>query len=409
MEILVPRSDAANWEERLRGMKNVPPLLPFEEVMMDFIQSLSSRILKNQNFRKYPELMAMSYWLRKAHLHEIQKNYETKKQGRIWLPRGLVLHFAPSNVDTIFVYSWFLSMLVGNYNVVRISQRRGEQINLLLELLSDLLQEDKYKVIAERTLVVSYGHDEAITQTLSDACNVRVIWGGDETIRTIRKTNLPPRATEMVFANRFSMSAIQSSALLSMTDSELMQVANDFYNDAYWFDQMACSSPRLVMWVGADGPAEQGARSRFWRAVKTVTVQKGHYWQPSVGMNRLVEGYSYASQGLVTQLSTAHSDDPYRATLKDFSAAIKEDHCGGGFFFELAVQELSHVLECLDQRDQTLATFGFSESELTELAWRLGGKGIDRIVPIGRALDFNEVWDGYDLLAYLTREVVVQH
>ncbi|RAV23587.1 acyl-CoA reductase, partial [Staphylococcus warneri] len=23
-----------------------------------------------------------------------------------------------------------------------------------------------------------------------------------------------------------------------------------FYNDVFWFDQMACSSPRLVVWIG---------------------------------------------------------------------------------------------------------------------------------------------------------------
>src|SRR5229473_1854189 len=38
-------------------------------------------------------------------------------------PRGLVFHVPPANVDTIFVYSWALSALAGNRNVVRISPR----------------------------------------------------------------------------------------------------------------------------------------------------------------------------------------------------------------------------------------------------------------------------------------------
>jgi hypothetical protein len=33
------------------------------------------------------------------------------------------------------------------------------------------------------------------------------------------------------------------------------------------------------------------------------------------------------------------------------------------------------------------------------------GRGVDRIVPFGEALTFGRFWDGYDLLAELTRRV----
>ena len=34
--------------------------------------------------------------------------------------------------------------------------------------------------------------------------------------------------------------------------------------------------------------------------------------------------------------------------------------------------------------------------------------GIDRIVPIGQALNINLVWDGYDLTTKLTREIEIR-
>ena len=34
-------------------------------------------------------------------------------------------------------------------------------------------------------------------------------------------------------------------------------------------------------------------------------------------------------------------------------------------------------------------------------------KGIDRIVPVGKALDIDIQWDGYDLVHYLTRIINV--
>ena len=34
-----------------------------------------------------------------------------------------------------------------------------------------------------------------------------------------------------------------------------------------------------------------------------------------------------------------------------------------------------------------------------------GVKGIDRIVPIGHTMDFDLLWDGYDLVSQMTRVI----
>ncbi len=34
-------------------------------------------------------------------------------------------------------------------------------------------------------------------------------------------------------------------------------------------------------------------------------------------------------------------------------------------------------------------------------------KGVDRIVPIGKTMDFDLIWDGYNLLSYLTKFVIL--
>ena len=36
---------------------------------------------------------------------------------------------------------------------------------------------------------------------------------------------------------------------------------------------------------------------------------------------------------------------------------------------------------------------------------RLGARGVDRVVPMGRALDFDTIWDGRDLIACLSRVI----
>jgi len=37
----------------------------------------------------------------------------------------------------------------------------------------------------------------------------------------------------------------------------------------------------------------------------------------------------------------------------------------------------------------------------------LTNRGIDRIVPIGHSLDFNAIWDGYDLVEQFSRKVTI--
>ena len=58
--------------------------------------------------------------------------------------------------------------------------------------------------------------------------------------------------------------------------------------------------------------------------------------------------------------------------------------------------------------DQTVTHFGFTPAELREFAASAGAAGLDRIVPVGEALDFSPDWDGYSLLRDFVRTVIVR-
>jgi hypothetical protein len=91
------------------------------------------------------------------------------------------------------------------------------------------------------------------------------------------------------------------------------------------------------------------------------------------------------------------------ATLDGFDRT----HPGGGLFFEAALPDLTALVPFLRAKDQTLGVFGLGADELAGFAAAAGSRAVDRIVPIGRALAFGRFWDGFDLLAELTRRVVV--
>jgi hypothetical protein len=82
--------------------------------------------------------------------------------------------------------------------------------------------------------------------------------------------------------------------------------------------------------------------------------------------------------------------------------------CGGGIFFEVVSSDLVADLGSFARaQDQTAAVFGLEPDEIRALASGLRGRGIDRFVRFGRALEFESTWDGMDLLSELTKRVVV--
>ena len=50
---------------------------------------------------------------------------------------------------------------------------------------------------------------------------------------------------------------------------------------------------------------------------------------------------------------------------------------------------------------------GPNKEELTNVIHQLKPSGIDRIVPIGRTMDFSLIWDGYNMINSLSRIVEI--
>lgn len=405
MEILLPKGKKRELPQLINRLTLAKPMKPFEDLSLAFIKEIPRAIIKKKMLSDL-ELRQLAHWTDKANLKKIYQSYEARRQGRIWLPRGLVLHFTPANIDSLFIYSWLLSLLIGNSNIIRLSRNRTPQIILLLDMLNSILGQKRFKPIRERNLIVSYGHEQAITEELSQYCRVRVIWGGDEAIKQIRAVALPPMATEVVFADRFSMAALKASAVLDASAREINKLARNIYYDTFFFTQRGCFSPKLVFWIGKNR-AIDNAKNRFWAAVEKLASQEKIDWQKGIGIARMSSGYRYAAEGMADKLSTASTGFPYRIHIQKFKKNLREIHSGGGLFLEAEKPSLTEILQLLVSKDQTLSVYGFSKKELQKFASQLSGLGLDRIVPIGQTFDFQAVWDGYDLFTYYTREVTV--
>jgi hypothetical protein len=404
IEMLLPQQRMIALEE-LRGLlAGGAATEPFHPSIVDAAINLSQRIFRDAEARSHPELLALAYWMRKAEMTRLTEQFRALQlDHRVLTPRGLVFHLPPRNVDTIFVYSWLLAALTGNRNVIRLSRQRSESTNILLRLLRETLGASEAPA-RDGTTVVSYGHEPEPTEMLSSMCDTRVIWGGDQTVETIRRSPLPPHAKEITFPDRYSLSAIRADAYATLPEEKRDYVADQFFNDSFWFDQMACSSPRLVVWCGT--AAETRAASADFFARVAAAVERRRYLLPAgASMQKLV----YACSAILN-LPVEECRRFKGLTVLTLSslADFQRNHPGGGLFFEAHLENLLELAGFLGRRDQTLTWFGFTPEELHALVRKLNGRAVDRVVPIGQALQFHRYWDGYDLLQEFCRCVYVE-
>jgi len=387
----------------IHGVRESKTLPAFSEPVLTFIATLSNRILNSLAFNQYPELIAMAYWMRKSKIAKLKQAYFANTGegfAIIRMARGTVFHIAPSNVDTIFMYSLLLSMLVGNCNIVRLSSKKNEQLNLLINAINALLEADVFEAVSSRLLLVQYERDEEVTGYLSGFANMRVIWGGDDTIRAIRKIPIQPNGTELVFPDKNSFCLIRAEAFLALENKK--KLLTNFYNDAYWFGQMACSSPKMLVWLGADDNAIQKAKEQFWRLLQEVIVQKTPDISTADIVNKMVAQDSIAIE---QNISIDPSKNNYlnRIELKNLQQFSFKHHCGPGLFYEWTIHDLDQLNALISRNIQTISVFGIDMGELKTFIINNQAPGIDRIVQIGHALNFSEVWDGHELLNEFSR------
>ena len=320
------------------------------------------------------------------------------------LGRGVVFHVAPGNVPVNFAYSLAAGLLAGNANIVRVPSEEFVQIRIIAESIDAVMSRQSHQGLRDHIRLIRYDRaDHDITADLSGACDVRVIWGGDVTINNIRRHPVASRAFDVTFADRYSACVIGADEYLSAPDRSV--IARGFYNDTYLFDQNACTAPHLVMWQGPREAVNQ-ARDVFWSELHAYT--QGRYrLEPKSVVDKWANALRYAALNAESQIIKGEDNLISRLEIPRLSPGIEDWHGSCGFFFESQIDTLDQILPIVSRRYQTLSYVGLDKTVLQDLVIKGRAVGIDRIVPVGRTLDFSLEWDGYNLVHTLSRLVAV--
>lgn len=350
-------------------------IMPFAESRIQLLSRLS-QILLAGNYSA--ALKALGFWLRESQLHQWQQEY-TRDEKVLLAPVGRVFIVSPSNVEGLFAYSWALSYLMGNQTVVRVSAQLTEDQQALFALLTEL--DAQMNGLSEQAFI-SYDKRSEMTQKLSHWCQLRMLWGSDQSIESIRQIPLPAQAQDWVFPDRYSVS------VLHLTEADIPRIPNlaeGFARDVSTYQQQACASPKWVFWCQTDPALQQ----LFWKAVDACL-------EHAFPENECLVASQY--------LCALGGKEVHRGNVRviESSRVLGAEQKLIGVLGQTCNDDITLCAALLPEHLQSITCLGLTHEQKTHI---IRQSQVRQFSTLGQALSFDSVWDGVNIFQLLARQV----
>ena len=379
------------------------PVEIFNDARIEFLSELSRRLLANSFAKTLPDVATFAFWSRLSNLTKMRNSYLKNDILRMGL--GLTFHICPANVPINFAFSMAFGLLSGNSCVLRLPSKSTPTVEVLVNEISAQLDEPQFSDLSEALTLLRFERDDEISSYWMSVADGRVVWGGDATVAHMRKFPSKSRSREVAFSDRYSLCVIDPKSIIQMQDKRLMQFCNDLFNDIYLMDQAACSSPQLIVWIGKREDV-MNAQARMWPEVIKIAELKY-----SIQAVNVIDKFVQACRSSIADphvVEIERTDNVlYRVSLSGVD--LHQDECRGyfGTVHEVVLPELNKLAPIVNERYQTLTIEGIETAVVRQWITRNRLRGVDRVVPVGKALDMDVVWDGYDIVSSLSRVIAI--
>jgi hypothetical protein len=379
------------------------PTKIFHEPRMNFLSELSRRLLGMPQIRDLPDVATFAYWCRRANILKLSANYSDKQFLNMGL--GLTFHICPANVPVNFAFSMAFGLLSGNTCVLRLPSKETPADALLVEAIRDQIEASDGGGVGQALMLMRFERNDDVNRFWMSLADGRVIWGGDETVKYMRTFPTKARSREVSFSDRYSICIIEPCSILRMSGNEINQFCEALYKDIYLMDQFACSSPQLIAWVGKSHDV-LSAQHKLW-PIFVEYASKKYSLEPIQAMDKYVEACQLAVENQHIKKIIRHKNMLYRVGLDRIVTHQEEFRGHFGIVHEVAISELDQIASVITEAYQTLTVQGIDGDRLKDFITHHQLRGIDRIVPVGQALDMGILWDGYDIIKSLSRNIVI--
>jgi hypothetical protein len=166
-------------------------------------------------------------------------------------------------------------------------------------------------------------------------------------------------------------------------------------------DQFGCSSPNSVFWLGKN----KDAKKKFWTQLSKIVNKE--YDLDLSGANKKISNLMNYTLG---------KNKKFKANVKNFNLVTLKskklnfnnfENIHFGTFFEINLSNINSLQKYTSEKLQTITYYGTDFITIKKFIINNKIKGIDRIVPIGRAFDLTPEWDGVDIISTLSRTIGV--
>ena len=186
--------------------------------------------------------------------------------------------------------------------------------------------------------------------------------------------------------------------------NQLKLLVKKFYYDGYTMNQLACNSPHFVFWVGKKNERLQ---NYFWDQLSKIAEKKFLFDDVHI-----VDKYTNLMENIIIQKdfnkvkmfkNNLYVIDPGKQTKE-----IENIRGINGTFFQKNINQINDLKQFITKKCQTISYFGFSRNNFKNFLLNNNLLGVDRVVPIGRALEIDIVWDGYEVIKSLSRIISIE-
>lgn len=381
--------------EWLNGKEGISE--PFNEDKINFLGEISKKILIDKKLNIYPDLKDFGFWCRKKNLIKLKYSLT---ENKTLLGRGIALHIPPSNVPMNLAFTMAFGLLAGCENFIRLPENEFPQTKIFLSIIKRIVSAKKFNAIKKSLCVIKYDKCDKKSSFMSELSDVRLIWGGDKTVEKFKEYKTKIKNVDLYFPNKISGSLIYTKKVKKLNSKELSTLAYKFYNDSFLMDQKGCSSPKIIFWLGKNKNIE----NKFINELSEFITKKYRFDYAKTN-NKI---FLLSELGLNSNQKIKTSLNKIKLTMLNINKPPKEhtySDLSYGAFYIVYLKSLKDIIKYINSNFQTLSFFGFNKDELKEFIIKNKLKGVDRVMPIGRAFEMGLDWDGYDIIRQMCRTI----
>ena len=226
-----------------------------------------------------------------------------------WMPLGVLVHIAPTNVFTVGVLCVIEGLLSGNINILKTSANQHQLPQLFFEAL---LKFDTKNILKPYIIILEVSSKEKdLLQQIINSADVVSAWGSEEAISSINSMT-PDGARFVEWGHKISFAYFAKESLDNTNAMEKV------CEDICLLDQNACSSPQNVFIESESFEELKAFAHKFSKVLDKV----------SKVMSRTTPNFAQQAE-ISTVISIAKTEEALELTqviqAKDFSWSVIAD------------------------------------------------------------------------------------